>query len=168
MDGQQFLGHCLEQMLPAGGVDGRVDAEVAGEDAIDIAVNGGGGQVERHRPQRGSSVVTHPLEGSQPRDGIRETAHGDHLTCRGVQVAGTAVVAQPLPLSQHLVLAGGSECLDRGKSLHETKPVVASLVDACLLQDNLAHPDAVGVTDATPRQFAPVLRKPPQQCRCKR
>ena len=79
-----------------------------------------------------------------------------------MHIAGTTVVAQSLPQAQHLVFTGSGQRLDGRELLHESQPVIASLLDARLLQDDLAHPDAVRVTDATPRQFAPILRKPPQ------
>ena len=84
-----------------------------------------------------------------------------------MHVAGAAVVTQSLPQAQHLVLAGRSQRLDRGKCRHKTVPVVTALLDARLLQDDLAHPDAVGVADAAPGQFTAIGRKPLQQCRRK-
>ena len=85
---------------------------------------------------------------------------GDHLTGGCVQVAGTAIVAKPLPEFQHLVFGGLGQSVNRGEVLREAEVVAEPLLDARLLENHLREPDAVGIARLTPRQVAPMLLVP--------
>ena len=158
---QQFLCQGLERMLAPSRVDGHINAIVPRKHPIHVAVDGSSGQVKSYRANGGGSVIPHPFQGAQPLDGARKAALLHNLAGGSMHVAGSAVVTQSLPLAQHLVLAGRCQRLDCGETFHKAQPVVTPLLDACLLQDHFTHPDAIRVGDATPRQFAPMLRKPP-------
>ena len=54
-----------------------------------------------------------------------------------MQIAGPAVIAQPLPLSQHFILRGRCQILNRRPATHEPLPVVPALFHLCLLEDDL-------------------------------
>ena len=88
------MGEGLEKLFALGGVDGGVDAEVAGEDTIDVAIDNGSGEAEGDAPDGGSGIVAHALEFPDVIKGVREMAEGDDLPGSVVEVAGTAVVAQ--------------------------------------------------------------------------
>ena len=102
------------------------------------------------------------LELSDFIEGVREMAEGDDLPGSVVEVAGTAVVAQALPLAQHLVFRGGGKGLNGRPTVHKALPVVPTLLDLRLLEDDLGEPDGVGVAGLPPRQVATVLTKPLQ------
>ena len=61
-----------------------------------------------------------------------------------------------LPGVQHIVFGRSSKAFDRRETLHESHEVVVALRHARLLQNNLRHPDAVGVVRAAPRKVASV------------
>jgi len=131
------LGESCEEFLALGGVDGGIDAEVAGEDAIDITIDNGCGQAKGDGADGGSGIVAYAFQRPDALDGIREMPKGDNLTGCEVEVARTAVIAESLPLAEHFVLSGGSEILYRWPSAHETLPVVPALLDLRLLEDDL-------------------------------
>ena len=154
------MGQGLKFLFAFGGVDGGVDAEVAGEDTIDVAIDDGSGEAEGDTPDGSSGIVAYALESPDVIEGVREMAEGDDLPGSVVEVAGTAVVAQTLPLAQHLVFRSGSESLNGRPAVHKTLPVVPALLDLRLLEDDLGEPNGVGVAGLPPRQVTTVLTKP--------
>ena len=137
MLGQQGLRQRGELALALRRVDGGVDGKVTAQHTIDIAVDHSHGQVEGYRADGRSGIVAHALQLSDLIIGIGESAHRNNLTGGKMQVAGPAVIAQALPLAQHLVLSGRSQVADGGPTAHEPQPVVPSLLDLRLLQDDL-------------------------------
>ena len=89
----------------------------------------------------------------------------EHLTGRLLQVAHPAVVAQPLPKLQQLLLISCGQGLHRRAALHEPVEVGQHRRHPGLLEHDLRHPDAVRVADAAPRQDALVDIVPRQQRR---
>ena len=81
--GQQFLRQCGKFFFPLGGIDGRADAEVTAQHSARPSI-----------PPRGKKNSFEHLDAVE-RGG--ETAQFLDLLGCGVQVSGTAVVAQPLP-----------------------------------------------------------------------
>ena len=91
--GQQLLCHCRENLLALCGVNGCVDAEVAGQYAVDVAIDYCYGQSESKAPDGGGCVVAYAFQGADAvKRGGETTTHGD-LAGGGMQVAGPAVVA---------------------------------------------------------------------------
>ena len=166
--GQQLLRQCGKLLLGCRGVDRRLNPVVARQHAIGIAVDGGMGQPEGKCGNGGRRVVAHTLQTANLLIIIGKTARRHNLLGGSVQVARTAIVAQPLPQTQHLVFAGGSKTFDSGKLLHEPLPVGSALGNARLLQDDLAQPNGVGVGGVPPRQVAAVVFVPLQQGCCER
>ena len=80
-----------------------------------------------------------------------------------VEITGSAVVAQALPLAQHLVFRGGGKGLNGRPTVHEALPIVPALLHLCLLEDDLREPDSVGIASPPPRQVTTVLAKPFQK-----
>ena len=66
----------------------------------------------------------------------------------------TAVVAQALPLLKHVGRRGGSQRINRWKSLQPPLPATIYAADLRLLKHNLRNPDSIRVIRATPRQIA--------------
>jgi endonuclease III len=85
------------------------------------------------------------------------------LTGGGPEVAGAAVIAQPLPEFQHLVLGRGGERRNVGKTLRETEVVLHPLRHAGLLEDHFREPDPVGIARTTPRQVTTLAGVPVEQ-----
>ncbi len=84
-----------------------------------------------------------------------------------VKISCPTIVAQSLPLAQHLILCSLSEGLNGGPAMHKALPIFPALFHLSLLEDNLGEPDGIRVMRLPPRQVAPVLTKPIQQCQCK-
>ena len=160
---QQRLRQLCEEMLAFGGVDGCVDAEVARQDAVDVSVDNGNGLSESDAGDGGGGVVAHAFQLSDVVEGVGEVSQIDNLPCGGVQVARAAVVAQSLPLAQHLVLGSGGELFYGWPAVHEAFPVGLSLLYARLLQDDFAEPDGVRVTRVAPGEVASVFGKPEEE-----
>ena len=143
-----------------GGVDGGGDAVVAGEDAVDVAVDDGGGEVEGKGADGSGGVVAYALQRADAFEGGGETACSHNLAGSRVEVACPAVVAQSLPLAQHFVLGGGGQVGHCRPSVHEALPVGQSLLYARLLQDDFGEPDGIRVACLPPGQVAAVLAEP--------
>jgi hypothetical protein len=77
-----------------------------------------------------------------------------------MDIAGAAVVAEPLPVPQNFVLVSRRQLLDGGKSLDETLKVGHDRLDGRLLQHDLADPDSIGISCPPPRQVARVTPVP--------
>ena len=69
----------------------------------------------------------------------------DHDLRGLVQVARTAVVAEPGPQVQDFVLGRRGQCLDVGQRCHETVEVTEHGADLGLLQHDFRDPHPVGV-----------------------
>ena len=83
-----------------------------------------------------------------------------------MQVARTAVVAQPAPQRQHVVQVGRCQGLHIREALQETGVVVAHRDHLGLLQHDLGQPHPVRVARGLPGQvIAPVLLLPAHQPR---
>ena len=155
---------------PAAGrrVDRLGDVEQAGEHAVDIAVHRSHGFVVCRRADRRRSILPHSPQ--RPHVGIRTREHSaelrDDLPCGRMQIAGTAVITEPLPELHHLVLPGGGERPHVGETLRETQVIVPALRDAGLLENHLRKPDEVGIARAAPRQVAPAAGVPIEQYGC--
>ena len=162
---QEALCQRLELLLALRGVDGRVNAVVATEHTVDIAVDDGSRQSEGDAPDGRSGVVAHTFQLPDFIESIRKMAEGDDLLGGVVQVAGATVVAQPLPLTEHLVLRGGSKVSDRRPATHEALPILPALLHLRLLEDDLREPDGVRVLRPTPRQLPSVLTEPAEEGR---
>ena len=165
--GEKFLCQESELLLALGGVDGSSDAEVATQHTIDITIHHGGRQSEGKAADGCSGIVTDALERTETFYRRGEATHRHHLLGGGMQVAGTTVVSQALPLAQHLILRGGGQVVHRRPAAHEALPVGTPLFDARLLQDNLRQPDGIRVAGVAPRQVSAMLPKPLYDCRCK-
>ena len=161
--GQQRLGPGGEFLPGGGGADRRGDAVIPGQHAVDVAVHDGGRQPECDRADGCRRVVAHALESADAVERVREPAECDNLPRGGVQVAGAAVVAQPLPEPQHRVLGRCRQALHVREGGHETLPVGLPLGDPGLLEDDLAEPDGIGVAGAAPRKVPSVVRVPGEQ-----
>ena len=70
------MGEGSEEFFALGGVDGGIDAEMAREDAIDIAIDHSGRQSEGDAPNGGSRIVAHALQLADFLNGIREMTQG--------------------------------------------------------------------------------------------
>ncbi len=73
-----------------------------------------------------------------------------------MKVAGTGVIPQSLPGTQHVVLASRGQLADGRKTLHEPQEVVITLHDTRLLQNDFRNPNAIGVFRPAPREIAPM------------
>src|SRR5690606_22050460 len=105
--------------------EGELDAVEAGEDAGDVAVDDGLGEIESDRTDGACRVTAHPGERAPRRRIARDlTAVSRHDLLRaGVQEARAAVVAEAGERGEHLVLARGCERLHRGETSDEALEV---------------------------------------------
>ena len=94
-------------------------------------------------------------------------AKSHYLFRSEVKISRPTIVAQSLPLAQHLILCSLSEGLNGGPAMHKALPIFPALFHLSLLEDNLGEPDGIRVMRLPPRQVASVLTKPIQQCQCK-
>ena len=88
---------------------------------------------------------------------------GHYLLGGAVHVAGPRVVAQALPVAQHLGLGGGGQGVHRRVGRQEGFVVGKALGHAGLLENDFGQPNGVGVAGVAPGQVALVARVPGQQ-----
>ena len=65
-----------------------------------------------------------------------------------------AVIAEALPLVEHVGRVGGGQVGNAGEPCKPTLPAAVHAAHLRLLQHDLADPDLVGVSRAAPRQVA--------------
>ena len=133
------------------------------EHAVDIPVDDGGRQSEGKAADGSRRIVSDALQCLDTLQRGGEAALCHHLLGGSMQVTCPAVVAQALPLPQHLVLRGRRQCLHCRPPPHEALPVGPSLFDARLLEDDFRQPDGIRILCLTPRQFPAVFAKPSKQ-----
>ena len=167
MSGQQTLGQCGKLLLAFSRINRFVHAEIAAEYAVDIAIHHCQGQPVGKRANGSGGIVPHSFQRSHACIIGGEMPLRDNLTCRCMKVACAAIIAQPLPQPEHFVFRSQGQGLHCGESIHKAQIVIVALRHPCLLQNNLRHPNAVGIGDIPPRQLAPVRRIPMQNGLCK-
>ena len=124
---------------------------MACKNSIDIAIDHGVGQSESQRGDGRSRVVAHAAQRAYLVVGRWEAAHLRYLSGGAVQIARAAIVAESLPLRQHVVLRSASQRLDIREAADEAPVVVVALSHARLLEDYLAYPYAIRVGRLPPR-----------------
>ncbi len=87
----------------------------------------------------------------------------DDLPRGRVQVPRAAVIAEPFPQPQDVVLVGGGQGGQRGKASQEPLEIWDDGRHRRLLQHDLADPDAVRVARSAPGKIAIVHGGPAQQ-----
>ena len=114
---------------------------------------------EREVADRGGRVWT---DARQLGEIVRPAVDRDPLY-RAVQVEAAPVVAQPLPLADHVRRRRGSERLDGWPALEPGHKAGDHALHLRLLQHHLGDEDRVGIAGPTPGQVASVLREPGEQ-----
>ena len=154
------MRHSGKELFALSGVDGCIDAEVAGEDAIDVAIDDGCRQIESYGANGCCGIVANAFQFFDFFNRVGETTTGDDLLGCIVQIASSTVVAQPLPFAQYLVFRRSSECFDSRPTVHKAFPVFPALLDLCLLKNDFRKPYSIWVASLSPRQIASVLAEP--------
>ena len=143
-------------------VDGFVQVEQAREDAGDVRVDGGGGEIESETRDGSGGVAS---DAGQARDGGgigREHAavFGDDLLRGGVKISGARVVAETLPHPEHVGLGRGGERWEIGEAREPAFVKWEDGRDLRLLEHDFGNHDGVRIARPPPREIAPVLREP--------
>ena len=147
------------------GVDRFGEVEEPREHPVDITVDDGARSVVSRRADGRRGIVAHAAQRTHvvQRAGKHPSETLYDLTGGGPEVAGAAVIAQPLPEFQHLVLGRGGERRNVGKTLRETEVVLHPLRHAGLLEDHFREPDPVGIARTAPRQVTTLAGVPVEQ-----
>ncbi|CUJ29983.1 Uncharacterised protein [Achromobacter xylosoxidans] len=152
--------------LAPGGVAG--DAEVTGEDALDVAVQDGRALAIGEGGDGGGGRAADAGQGGDGFGAGGEVAIpvARDLLGAAVQVAGAGVVAQAGPVGHHVFLGGGGQRGHVGKALQEAFVVGDHRGHLRLLQHDLGEPDAVGIPGVLPGEIvAAVLALPGDDAR---
>ena len=144
--------------------DGLV-AEVASEDALDVAIDGSDGLAKSDRGHGRGGV---DADAGKTAEGCRSGGNlslmfGDDGAGGFMEGACAAVVAEAAPQGEDFGFFGVGEGLESGKTGHEARVVIDDDGDAGLLQHGLGDPDRVGIAGEAPRQFAGMFIKPLQK-----
>ena len=89
---------------------------------------------------------------------------GDDYFCRSVQLPRTAIVAEPLPESEHIVLGRRGQGRHGGKPLQKATIKIDDPLHLRLLEHDLAHPHAIRILRPAPGQIPPRAAIPGQEC----
>ena len=115
----------------------------------------------RHDGRRGGTANTR--QGFPVCPILRKSTPGHNLPCGPVQVARPRIVAQPLPLRQHLIQRRFSQHPHIRKHVHETLKIGDDGLHLRLLQHDLRHPDSIGRARMLPRQVMTAMFSMPGQ-----
>ena len=142
-----------------------MNAKDAAQDSLDVAIHDGCALVECVAGNGAGGVAADAGQGEQLSrcPGELPVESFDDLLGRAVQVAGTRVVAEPLPQLEDRVEPGAGEALDRRESLQESLVVGHDRRDLRLLEHDLGDPDRVRVFGLSPGQITPVLSEPAEK-----
>ena len=164
------MGHGIGHGLPERGADFGIQhvAAVAGEPRRHpqhVAVHGGHGLSEGDGQDGPRRVVPDACQTPQVVITVREFAAEilHHGLRRSFQIAGTAVIAQPLPQPHQLLLRHGGQRRHIRRGIHKPLKIGQYRLDAGLLEHDLRHPRAVGGHLLPPGQHPPVGVVPRQQ-----
>ena len=142
-------------------------AEPAGQHARHVAVHQRRRAVEGDAGHRRGGVGPDSRQLAQPRRVVRHPTPVPvpQRARRRLEVAGPAVVAEPRPQREHVVLRRRGQGLDRREAVEEPSPALLHHRDPRLLQHELGHQDRVRVARAAPRQVAAVPAVPAEERR---
>ena len=167
---EQAVREGLERAPSRGRAGVGLDGEDPGEDADHVPVQHRQRLIEGQREHGRGGIRADARESPDGllRLGKRPAVLGDDPLRGVVQVARAAVVAQPFPVLQHLVLRGRRERLWRREGAHEALEVGDGGIDAGLLEHDLRDPHPVGIAPASgvglaPRHRAPMILEPCRQ-----
>ena len=141
------------------------------DNANDVAVDDGFGQVKAESQQTCGSVGADAFQPENLFSGLRENAvkFTGNCACGGVQRAGARIIAQSLPVLVDFVQIGSSQFENRRKTLHETFEIRNDRFDGCLLQHQFGYENNVriGVRSALnpPREISSVSGIPVEKQR---
>ena len=143
-----------EVLHRAGREDLRVTGDDAAEHAPDIRVHSADRDAVRDRRDGTRRVRPDARQRLEYRDirGHATAVLRDDLTCRQPQVPAAAVVAETLPLPQHVGERRGRERLDRRESRHEPFPPLRCAGRLRLLRHRLRDEDRVRIGRPAERQ----------------
>ena len=156
----------LPQFLVGGFFAGIFDdAEDAGEDADDVAVENGLRFVEGDAGNGAGGVTPDAGKGEDVVIVARKFAvmAGDNFPRGFLQVADAGVIAEAFPEFVDFFGASLGEGWDRGQFAHPALPIGDDGLDLGLLEHDFRDPDGVGIAGAAPGQIAGVERKPVEQ-----
>jgi len=139
-------------------------ADEPAEQADGVGFEDGRAAIEGDGDNRAGRIAADAGQLLQLRDLLRELAAvaRDKLLGRGVELASTPIVTQPLPQAEHLPLVGCGKGMHVGQCADEPREILADRRHLRLLQHDLADPHAIGIAGAPPGQIAGVRAVPCQ------
>ena len=154
LGGQQFISQIPQHALVRDHGQVGAIAQHAGQDPFDVAIQNGGAlaKAKRGNGRRGGSanarqtLQIHRVLGKD----AAKTSH--HLDGAAVQIARAAVVTQPTPQTQHLVLRRAGQGCHIRKLLEKTGEIIQHRAHLRLLQHDLGQPHTVRIAGVLPRQ----------------
>ena len=142
----------LPDRFVAGASNGLVVPREPCEHAARVGLHDRRGEVEGDRGDGAGGVAADPRQaqqaGNRPRKLRGVIRH--HRLRRSMQLPGTAIVAEALPVLEHVGLAGGGELADGRKPRHESPVELLHPLHLRLLEHDLADPDGVGIARPPP------------------
>ena len=143
----EVTGQFRKCLLPLRRINRDIHRKQAREYPEDIPVDHRIGLVPGKRNNGSRRVLPYPLQRNHilvaAGKYAAETLH--NLFGRRMEVTRPAVIAQPLPIFQHLVFVCLSQRSDIGETFHKTVKIVHPLRDTRLLEDNLRNPNDIRV-----------------------
>lgn len=125
--------------------------------SIHIAIDNG----TRHIIGKGTNsrccIIAYSFHFSDSRICIRECALPGNRTGSLMQVSGTGIIAQPLPIFHHLIFTSICQGLEIRKTFDKPAIIIVSLCNTRLLQDNFGYPYFIRIFRISPRQITFIL-----------
>ena len=130
-----FIEHLTRQsgksLFPFSRINGNINAEIAGKHPIHIPVD----RRIRHVIGKGADgrcrIIPHSLQSTYLCIGFRKCPL--HAFGCGMQVTGTRIVPQALPIFHHFVLGRSSQRHHIREAFYETQKILIPLRHSCLL-----------------------------------
>lgn len=104
----------------------------------------------------------YPFEGAHLRISFRK--HPIHTLGSGMQITGTRIIAQSLPILHHFVFIRLGQSGDIGKTFHKADEIIVPLHHTRLLKNDFRYPYYIRICRIPPGKFTFIFLVPILYC----
>ena len=158
---KQFTGCYSKHFLSFGSIDRRIYSQPSGKNPIYISIHDGTRHIISKRTYRSSRILTYSLQRQHLFISNRKSTGFCHGLCRRMQIPGTRIIAQSLPILHDLIFFSRSQRKHIRKTTDKSHIIIISLGYTCLLKNNFRNPNMVRILCISPRKITFVLLIPP-------
>lgn len=144
---QQFiLPTAAKQFFPFCRINRSIDAQITRQHSIYISIDHRIRHVIRKRTNGSGCILPYPFEGTHLRISFRK--YPIHALGGGMQITGTRIIAQSLPILHHFVFIRLGQSGDIGKTFHKADEIIVPLHHTRLLKNDFRYPYYIRICES--------------------